>query len=227
MDDYYLDRDSIEFPRLPNGAHDLESPHGIDLPLLYAHIDALARCESVDVPCFNFPMHSRIPDKTTRLEMHEGDVVIFEGIHALNTLFTERQPDATRLYVCADADFTLDGRVVLPKVWIRFLRRSMRDRTYRGSPVEHTLELWENVLAGEAAHIAPYAASAHIRIDTTHAFEPGVLLPYARASLLALPEDVPHRAMIDAILDVAGEVTPIDPLLVPADSLLRTEFVEV
>ena len=83
MDNYFLpDNCGVEFPRNPDGTVDLESPYRLDIPLLQKHLDMLNDGTPIDSPIFNFKTRNR--DGSIHIERKKGDVIILEGIHALN-----------------------------------------------------------------------------------------------------------------------------------------------
>lgn len=158
------------------------------------------------------------------MDASQGDVFIFEGIHALNDLFTEKHPDAYRVYVSPEDDFSMDGKPLCTPETMRLMRRVVRDYLFRGATAEYSLGLWENVLAGERAHILPFKGKANSRITTTLPYELGVLGAMAGPLLAALPEDVACRDAVDAVLALMEHIPQVPAELVPADSILR-EFI--
>lgn len=224
MDNYYLDWDDPDFPVLANGEHDLESPLGLDIPLLNEHFALLETGEDIFVPIYNFPTRSRLPDKHLHMDAAHGDVFIFEGIHALNPRFTSQHPDAFRLYISPVASFEAEGDLLCTPQLLRLLRRVTRDYQFRASSAEFSLKLWGNVISAEKIYISPYKAQAHGTIDTTLGYELGALKPYALPLFRELPQDVPCRDQVDAALRALELVTEIPKELVPQDSIIR-EFI--
>lgn len=227
LDDYYRDRAAGDYPRDEDGNLDLESPYGLDIDLLNEHMAALGRGEAIEVPHFNFAAQARDPDKTRTLRLGAHEAVLFEGINALNPLFTDPHPDATRVYVAPTTPITSDGRVLFDCEKIRLLRRTIRDNNFRGQPPLGTLSMWASVRRGERLFIAPYADTAHIKIDTTLGYEIPVLGYLIQPLFEALPQDVPQRQLVDEVLQALPYIDPIGADLVPETSLLRREFLKV
>jgi uridine kinase len=222
MDNYYLSWDTPDFPRTPEGERDLESPLCLDIPLLNEHFARLEAGEAIHVPIYDFPSHSRLEGRSIR--MSAGEVFIFEGIHALNPQFTERHPDAFRLFVSPTASFSLEGQEVCSPQILRLMRRVVRDYQFRGASAEFSLQLWGNVVASEKVYIEPYRAGANGEISTTLGYELGILKPFVEPLLQVLPTDVPCRNQVDAALEVFHLVEGLSETLVPKDSILR-EFI--
>lgn len=224
MDNYFLPRSDPDFPLLPDGSPDLESPLGLDIPLLNEHFAMLETGGDIYVPIYDFPSHSRLADRSMRMDASQGDVFIFEGIHALNDLFTGKHPDAYRVYVSPEDDFSMDGKPLCTPETMRLMRRVVRDYLFRGATAEYSLGLWDNVLAGERAYILPFKEKANSRITTTLPYELGVLGAMAGPLLERLPADVPCRSAVDAVLELQKHIPKVPAELVPADSILR-EFI--
>lgn len=224
MDDYYLGWDAPDFPTLPDGSRDLESPYCIDIPLLDSHFAALEAGEVVHVPLYDFPSHSRMPDRSIRMDPSQGDIFIFEGIHAHNSLFAEPHPNAYRLYVSPTQGFTCDGKPLCDPGILRLIRRTVRDYLFRGASVVYNLSLWENVLQGDRKYIQPYRPSASGEIGTTLPYELSALKAYGERLFHRLSEDVPCRGLVNQALEALQLAVPIPAGLIPPDSILR-EFV--
>ena len=203
MDDYFVHQNPRTAPHTPDGSIDYESPRMMDLDLLDEHFEKLAKGEWVLVPHFEFARQMRNDSKGTPLKVGPDEVAIFEGIHALNTDLTSRHPEAT---------------------WLRLTRRAVRDFNYRGTDVAGTLEMWGNVRRGEKLYISPYKDTAHIKLDSSLAYEVSVMASYARPIMSAVPEDNPRRRELLDMVAAFDLFEPIDPGLVPPDSLLH-EFI--
>lgn len=224
MDDYFVHQNPRTAPRTPDGSIDYESPRMMDLDLLDEHFEKLAKGEWVLVPHFEFARQMRNDSKGTPLKVGPDEVAIFEGIHALNTDLTSRHPEATRLYISARSDIRDGDRTVFKATWLRLTRRAVRDFNYRGTDVAGTLEMWGNVRRGEKLYISPYKDTAHIKLDSSLAYEVPVMAFYAKPIMSAVPEDNPRRRELLDMVAAFDLFEPIDPGLVPPDSLLH-EFI--
>lgn len=224
MDNYFRSWSEPGFPMLPNGEKDLEAPECMDIPLLNEHFDRLEHGGSISVPLYDFPTHSRVDGHRETLDASQGDIFIFEGIHALNPQFTQRHPLAFRLYISPEKGIELGSEVLFTPILLRLMRRTVRDAAFRGAEPAYSLQLWSNVLEGEQKYVAPYKASAHIQFNTTLPYEPGIMKPFALKAFSDLPGTVPCREMVDGVLRGLAKVEALPCGIVPEDSILR-EFI--
>lgn len=224
MDNYFRSWTEPDFPMLPNGKPDLESPECMDIALLNEHFDVLEQGGSIAVPLYDFPTHSRAEGYLETLDASHGDIFIFEGIHALNPKFTQRHPHAFRLYISPEKGLELDGQVLFTPILLRLMRRCVRDAAFRGAAPAYSLGLWSNVLEGERNYVVPYKDSAHVKFNTTLPYEPCIMKPYAMKAFSSLPQDVPCRELVDAVLKGLEAVEELPSEIVPQASILR-EFI--
>lgn len=221
MDNYFLSRcDVIE-------GVDFESPLRLDIPLLQNHIEALSTNATIEVPEYDFLTGLR-KKETKALRINTDEVVIFEGIHALNCMFIEKvchRPIG--IYVSPRMRVTNGGSIIIQPESIRFLRRSLRDKRTRGASFERTLGLWESVIKGELEHIMPNKWRADIVIDTTMEYELGVYVPLIDeefSNLLVSGEYMGYRHNMENLTCEIKRFEPISRNNVPEESLLR-EFI--
>lgn len=224
MDNYYLARSHPDYPMLPDGSPDLESPYCLDIALLEEHFGILETGGDIYVPIYDFPTHSRLESRSLRMDASQGDVFIFEGIHALNDLFTGKHPDAYGVFVSPEDSFSREGQCFCTPESLRLMRRIVRDYLFRGAAARYSLELWGNVLDGEQRYILPFRSRAQAVITTTLPYEIGVMKRYVEPLLLDLPKDVPCRESVDTVLALLPQVAVLPETLVPGNSILR-EFI--
>ena len=223
LDDYYRLKSEPDFPRTKDGELDLEAPEGLDTALLGRHLEALDRGEEIVVPYFDFKLQAQVPEKFRTLRLKENEVVIFEGIHGLNPLLTGTNPEATRLFVSTASSVYDDDVEVFDRVWMRVLRRIVRDYYFRAASAEETLGMWRNVRIGEKKHISPYKKYAHYAIDSSLGYEVAAFRTVAEPMLVALKEH-PQPKLVDFILEGLQAFDPLDLAYVPETSLLKEEF---
>ena len=122
------------------------------------------------------------------MRLGKDDMVIFEGIHALNDIIVGKNPRAFKLYIAARSDI-LDGdwTLVFDKSWVRLCRRIVRDFKFRGSDADFTLKLWENVRRGERLYISPYKENADLMFDSSLPLSASALKPFVVPLLEELP----------------------------------------
>ena len=224
MDNYFHTINPRTAPRTPEGDIDYESPLCLDMDLLDRHFTALAHGEEIFIPKYEFARHMRNDSRATPLKLGKNEIVVFEGIHALNDDIAGRHPEATKLYISARSNVNEGSVLRFKGTWMRLTRRAVRDYNFRGTDVEDTLEMWANVRRGEKLYISPYKNRADIIFDSSLPYEVSVMKNYALPLLQAVPEENVRRAELLELIEAFQYFEPIDPELVDKDSLLR-EFI--
>lgn len=220
MDDYFSPLSPQEIEDMRNNRLDLERPDRVDIPFFQQQLDRILAGEEVPLPRYNFKTSCREFNGRT-LRRKSGEVVIMEGIHALNPAVTGHTDATTRIYVSVRTRITAhDGSVLHPSM-IRLARRLLRDRTGRGRALTETIGMRKRVDYGEQLYIMPYKPNAHCSIDSFYSAEMSIYRPWLLDELTALLPEYPDLAELVKIL---REVPPLSQELLPRDSLLR-EFV--
>ena len=224
MDNYFKTLNRRAAPRNAEGDIDYESPKLLDMDLLDETFTKLSRGEWVIVPKFEFARQMRNDSRGTPLKLDKNEIAIFEGIHALNDDISGRHPEATTLYISARSNI-LEGEALRFKgTWMRISRRAVRDYNFRGTDLVETLSMWYNVRRGEKAYISPFKGRANVIIDSSLRYEVPVFANYAdplREAVERVPADNERRAELESMVDAFHYFQPLDPALVPADSLIR------
>ena len=223
MDDYFKTVDHST-PRTPEGELDLESPLCLDMELLNRHFSQLANGERIYVPKYEFSRRMRVQAPSKSIKLGSDEMVIFEGIHALNTMITDVHPEAFKLYISARSDVEFQGSVVFKRTWFRLVRRMVRDYKFRGSDPVETMSMWGNVRRGELHYISPYKDQADFRFDTSFAYEPAVFNVTATKLFQAVPEGIDRFDELRKVLPALQLFGVIDEDLVADDALIR-EFI--
>lgn len=227
MDNYFKTLNRKTAPRNAEGDIDYESPKLLDMDLLDETFTKLSRGEWVVVPKFEFARQMRNDSRGTLLKLDKNEIAIFEGIHALNDDIAGRHPEATTLYISARSNILEGEELRFKGTWMRISRRAVRDYNFRGTDLVETLSMWYNVRRGEKLHISPFKGRANVIIDSSLRYEVPVFANYAaplREAVKEVPADNERRAELEAMVDAFGYFQPLDPALVPADSLIR-EFI--
>ena len=224
MDNYFTTINPRTAPRTPEGEIDYESPQCLDMDLLDQHFSALGRGEEILIPKYEFARHMRNDSRATPMKLGKNEIAVFEGIHALNDDIAGRHPEATKLYISARSNVNEGSVLRFKGTWMRLTRRAVRDYNFRGTDVEDTLEMWANVRRGEKLYISPYKNRADIIFDSSLPYEVSVMKNYALPLLQAVPEENVRRSELLELIEAFRYFEPIDPDLVPKDSLLR-EFI--
>lgn len=223
MDDYFKTVDHST-PRTEDGELDLESPLCLDMELLNKHFTQLAQGERVYVPKYEFSRRMRIQEPSKSIKLKKDEIVIFEGIHALNSMITDVHPEAFKLYISARSDVLFGWEVVFKRTWFRLVRRMVRDYKFRGSDPKETMSMWGNVRRGELLYISPFKSKADFQFDTSLAYELAVYNRTATKLFQSVPEGIERFEELRRVLPALQLFGDIDESLFPADSLIR-EFI--
>lgn len=219
MDNYFVSLTAEEKELAAKGEMDLESPLRIDKDLLNEQIKALEECKKVDVPKYNFADSKRDGVKLT-LERKAGELVIFEGIHALNPeVITVSEDKLCKLYVSVRTRIA-GNDVILHPSKIRLMRRMLRDRNFRKRALRETMAMFRSVEDGENKYIMPYKNRADFDIDTFVPYEMSVYRDNLMDDLRQMT-DIPELA---DVISVMSSIAPLDSEFVPKNSLVR-EFI--
>ena len=221
MDDYFRTVDPATAPRTPEGELDLESPLCLDMELLNEHFTKLSMGERIYVPKYEFSRRMRILEPSKSIKLKKNEVVVFEGIHALNDSITDVHPEAFKLYISARSDVEFEGKIVFKRTWFRLMRRMVRDSKFRGTDPAETLKMWANVRRGEKLYISPYKDKADLQFDTSFAYEPAVFNVQATDLFRAIPEGIERFEELREVLPALQLFGVIDEELVAPDALIR------
>ncbi|MGN1375836.1 MAG: nucleoside kinase [Prevotella sp.] len=220
LDDYFVDRDKT--PRDEKGEYDYESLYALDLPLLNRHLNALFRGEEVALPRYDFQTGKSIKE-ASKLKLEADNLLVLEGIHALNPELTADIPDKLKFKIYASALTTilLDSHNYIPTTDNRLLRRIIRDHKYRGVSALDTIRRWHSVRAGENKWIFPYQENADVMFNTALLFELAAIKTQATPLLEQVPENVDEHAEAYRLLKFLKYIYPIPDQQLPPTSLLR------
>lgn len=224
MDDYFLTVDPKTAPRTPEGDIDFESPLCMDMELLNEHFSMLADGKRIFVPKYEFSRQMRVIEPSKSIKLKRDEIVVFEGIHALNDMITQRHPDAFKLYISARSDVTFNGATVFKGTWFRLVRRTVRDYNFRGADPAQTLSMWANVRRGEKANISPFKDKADFQFDSSFPYEMAVMNDTATKLFSSIPEGIERYDELRQVLPALQLFGVIDEALVAPDALIR-EFI--
>lgn len=223
MDNYFLPMEETEKARDENGNIDFESPYRLDIPLFREHLEKLFRCEEIEIPMFDFANQQRKPGMP--LKRSEGDLVILEGIHALNPLVTGDSESYTNcIYVSVRTRLEDENGELLHPSKIRLMRRLMRDKLFRGRSLAETFEFFKPVERGENLYIMPFKDRADFDIDTFISYEAMVYRDILIPELERTRETYGDYAQYADIEKFLEKLAPVGRELVPEYSLIK-EFI--
>jgi uridine kinase len=158
-DTYY--RDLAHLPLEERARQNFDHPSLIEIPLLAAHIAALARGEAIERPLYDFASYTRVLDSNgiaLTETVRPGAYLLIEGIFALH--FTELLPFyQLRIYIDTPDE-------------VCFQRRLQRDIAERGRTPEVVRQQYEaTVRPSSIAFVRPSAVHADLTVDGTGALD--------------------------------------------------------
>lgn len=223
MDDFFLGRENT--PLLPDGSPDFESVAALNIPQLTECLLNLIKNGECDKPRFDFVNQRPLPE-LEHVRLGKDDIVVVEGIHALNPIVTECLPEESTLkaYVSVKQGIYEGDREIMTAHEVRFCRRMVRDMLFRGTSPEKTFEQWPKVLEGEEKYIQPFKRLADVTINSIHIYEPCLIRQIALPLLERIGIESPY---FEQTLDMKTKLRMFSPLsseYIPANSLMR-EFI--
>lgn len=219
-DDYFVNREKT--PRDENGEYDFEHIDAMNIDLLTTQINALIHGEEVETPRFDFEKGKSVMSGR-KLHLGPNDILILEGIHALNPRLTEGVPDKHKFKIYASALTTilLDDHNYIPTTDNRLLRRIVRDHKYRARSARETIQQWPSVRRGEERWIFPFQEHADEMVNTALLFELAALRDQALPLLEEVPENAPEYSEAYRLRKFLSYLRPISTKGLPPTSLLR------
>ena len=220
LDDYFVNR--VDTPKDETGDYDYESLYALNIPLINEQFTTLFKGEEVQLPSYNFQTGiSEMKGKKLRLE--PNNVLIVEGIHALNPILTKDIDDDKKFCIYASALTTilLDDHNYIPTTDNRLIRRIVRDYKYRGCSAQETIRRWPSVRAGEKKWIFPYQENADVMFNTAMLYEVAVLKAQAEAVLEQVPENCDEYAEAYRLRKFLSYFASLPFRSLPPTSLLR------
>ncbi len=220
LDDYFVNREQT--PRDEKGDYDFEHLHALNLPLFNEQLNALLKGEEVELPRYDFPTGTS-QKSGKKLRMRPNDILVIEGIHALNPELTSQIPSEQifRVYASALTTILLDNHNYIPTTDNRLLRRIIRDHKYRAVSAQETIHRWASVRKGENRWIFPYQENADVMFNTAMLFELAVIKSQAEPLLEQVPENCVEHAEAYRLLKFLRYIRPIPDTQIPPTSLLR------
>ena len=222
-DDYFLNKE--DRPVNEKGEYDFESLHCVDLDLFNKQLMQLLDGKKVEIPSYNFLTGKREYNKNY-VQLGEDDIIIVEGIHALNDMLTMSidRKQKYKIYICPLVQINIDNHSHIHTSDLRKLRRIIRDSRTRGLAAADTLALWGNIQRGEQQNIYPFQDEVDVVINSSLLYEVGVLKTYAEPLLFCVDEENPVYPEALRLINFLRNVLPIPSDDIPQDSVLR-EFI--
>lgn len=222
IDDFYVGKGN--YPLLPDGSEDFESVYSLNLELFRKTVDDILTRDSVSLPRFDFATSSR-EDNAYTLTLSSDDIIIFEGIHALNPLLLpeNHKSEVFKLYVAVKTQIYQNDTLVLSSKELRLIRRMIRDNLFRNYEHQRTVRIWQNVLDGEEKYIRPFMKEADFVIDTIHPYEIGVYKTILENTKLLEGFEKESQVIKDLVKKLS-HFESVNLNLIPKTSMIR-EFI--
>ena len=226
LDNYFVSRDRT--PRDENGEYDFEALEAMDLDLLARQLNQLLDGQEVEIPKFDFK-EGKACFNGNFMRLEDKDILIMEGIHALNPAMIPGvdQSKVFRVYASALTSLSIDENNNISTADNRMLRRMIRDNRTRGIVPEDTILRWQSVRKGENRNIFPFQENADAIFNSAHIFELPVLKYYAEPLLRRIAPNSPAYTEATRILKFLSyivELSPSEIAAIPPTSILR-EFI--
>lgn len=222
MDDYFVERDKT--PKDKDGNYDFECLETLDLKLFDKQMQQLLNEEEVSIPTYNFTLGKKEYHEIMKLD--ENDILIIEGIHALDTSILTNIPreNKYKIYISPLTELNIDSHNRIPTTDNRLLRRIIRDNRTRDYSVENTLKQWPSVRSGEEKYVFPFQDESDATINSAAIYELGVLKTYVEPLLYSVESTSPCYEEAKRLINFLRVFLPIPSESIPEDAVIR-EFI--
>lgn len=223
LDDFYLNQDKKLY--FEDGTPDFETVESLDIEEIIRCLSDITEKGEAFLPRFSF-VRQRREEERFHLTLGKDELVIIEGLHALNPVITDSldREKLSKLYVSVSSRVMSGGSVFLSKRDIRFVRRMVRDYLFRNSKVDYTFYLWNGVRMGEDRYLFPFSSLADLKINSFHSYEMCVLKTLALPLLAHIEQKSPYYERAEELCEKISQFVAIEKDKIPQSSLLR-EFV--
>lgn len=221
LDDFYRSHDE-PYPLNADGEPDYESVEALDIPLLHRCLAELQNYGESLLPIFDFTSGMK-KDGVKKIKLSENDIIIIEGLHALNPTITCGLDGKSlyNIYVSVSSRVYGDGEsVLLSKRELRFIRRAVRDKLFRAMPLERTFAIWDSVTRGEDKFLFPFEENADVKLNSFHPCEPCILAGQANEMFSAV-RNGEYGKKAERLINKLRLFENIDISFLPSKSLLR------
>lgn len=223
MDNYYKER--VENYDKETGEYDFESVTSLDMDLFNNQMSDLANGKIVELPRYDFGKGQKVYEGN-KLKLKDNDILIVEGIHALNNEMTKQVEDKYKfkIYIAPITTLNIDSYVKVSSTDTRMLRRIVRDYATRKVGVEETLEMWDKIRKGEEDNIYPFIDTADFIFNSSLVYESGVMKTFAEPLLLQVKKSSKYFSEARRLYEFLNNFLPVETREIPVNSLLR-EFI--
>ena len=226
LDNYFVERERT--PIDSDGNFDFEALEAMDLDLLGRHLNTLLEGGEVEIPRYDFKQ-GRPFFEGNMMHLEENDILVMEGIHALDPAMVPSvdQSRIFRIYASALTSLKLDENCCISTTDNRLLRRMVRDNRVRGITPEDTILRWPSVRRGEGRNIFPFQENADAQFNTALLYELPLLRYYAEPLLRRILPSSPAYSEARRLLKFLDFIVALQPQeieAIPPTSILR-EFI--
>lgn len=223
MDNYFVDRKLT--PLGEDGKYDFDSIDSIDCKLFNKQMKELIDSKEVILPKYDFVSGIKKFSKNS-LKLKDRDILIIEGIHALNPLLAKFVPQNNKykIYIAPITTLSIDNYNKVSSTDTRLLRRIVRDYNTRDCSVEKTFELWKNVKKGEEKNIFPYVNTSDYIYNSSLVYEPSVMKLFVQPLLLQVDNTSPYYSESRRLYEFLNNFLPMETSNIPINSIIR-EFI--
>ena len=224
IDDYFVDREKT--PRDENGEYDFESLKCVDTHLFNNHLSKLLQGKEVLIPTYNFVLGKREFHDDNRLKLGDNDIIVIEGLHALNDELTKsiNRDNKYKIFIAPLTQLNIDDHNFVHSTDIRKLRRIVRDSRTRGKTAGETLKMWMKIRKGEIKNIYPFQDDVDMIVNSSLIYEVCVLKTYALPLLFNVSEDDYIYPEVLRLINLLRNFLSMPSDLIPPDSVIR-EFI--
>lgn len=226
LDNYFVDREHT--PKDSEGNYDFEALEAMDLKLLNSQLNDLFAGKEVELPRFDFKAGRSMPSGK-RISLGEKEILIMEGIHALDPAMVPDVDNSKifRVYASALTSLNVDENNNISTSDNRLLRRMVRDNRVRGITPEETITRWYSVRRGENCNIFPFQENADAAFNSALIYELPMLKYYAEPLLRRIAPSSPaytEAVRLLKFLDYIVALSPDEISAIPPTSIMR-EFI--
>lgn len=226
LDNYFVDREHT--PKDSEGNYDFEALEAMDLKLLNSQLNDLFAGKEVELPKFDFKAGRSMPSGK-RISLGEKEILIMEGIHALDPAMVPDVDNSKifRVYASALTSLNVDENNNISTSDNRLLRRMVRDNRVRGITPEETITRWYSVRRGENCNIFPFQENADAAFNSALIYELPMLKYYAEPLLRRIaPSSLAYTEAVRLLkfLDYIVALSPDEISAIPPTSIMR-EFI--
>ena len=227
LDNYFVPREQT--PKDEKGEYDFEALGAMNIDLLNSNLNDLLAGREVVIPRYDFKSGTTVFEENRKMRLGERDILMMEGIHALNPELTPGvdRNRIFRIYISALSALPGGEKVHNSTTDKRLLRRIVRDNRTRGISPEKTLLLWPGVRRGETRNIFPFEENAEVVFNSSTLYDLPLLKYYAEPLLYEVSESSPAYEKARQMLDFLSHVVALKPneiAAVPPTSIMR-EFI--